>query len=606
MAKKQPAIIRAILILDKRDRIKSVLLAVIQVSLSLFDLVGVAILGILGALTINGTSSQNQQGRVAETLKFLRIENLSLQQQALFLGCLAATILILKTFLSILITRRTMFFLSRRTALITQSLLNKLLSQSIQEVQKRSMQENIYALGGGVASIVNGIIGNSISILSDVSLLFVMLIGLFIVDPIIAFFTLLFFGTMAILLYVLLQKRAKYLGLNQANLSISNIELIQEVLKSYKVSIVSGRRAFYVDKIGEKQLSLAKNSAEIGFIPTISKYVLEISMVAGTLLISGILFLKDDASRSVGVLAIFLATSTRIAPAILRLQQNSIQIKSAVGGSESAFQMLEEFATLNKPFVEVHKYSYSDQQVQGDIELDNLTFSYRAGNKPVLKNISLNIEPGQIVAIVGRSGAGKTTLVDLILGVLEPTHGRIRIGSSAPRETIDLYPGSIAYVPQDIYISNGTIKENICLGFDVADVSEEYIWKAIDLAQLTEFVLEQPEKLNFYLGDTGSRLSGGQKQRIGIARALITNPKILVLDEATSALDGETELNISGAILGLRGKTTVILIAHRLSSIRNCDQIFYLEEGEIKSRGTFNQLKDSVPDFNKQAKLMGL
>ncbi len=594
------------MILDKRDRIKSGILAVIQVSLSLFDLVGVAILGILGALAINGTSSQNQQGRVAETLKFLRIESLSLQQQSLVLGCLAAAILILKTMIAILITRRTMFFLSRRSALITQSLVNKLLSQSIQEVQKRSMQENLYALGGGVASIVNGIIGNTISILADVSLLLVMLVGLFIVDPIIAIFTLLFFGTMAISLYGLLQKRAKYLGLNQANLSISNIELIQEVLKSYKVLIVSGRRAFYVDKIGEKQLNLAKNSVEIGFIPTISKYVLEISMVAGTLLISGILFLKDDASRSVGVLAIFLASSTRIAPAILRLQQNAIQIKSAIGGSESAFDMLEEFANLKRPFLKVQKYSDSDQIVRGDIKLENLSFVYRAGNKPVLKNISFDIQSGQIVAIVGRSGAGKTTLVDLILGVLEPSYGSIRIGGSAPRKIIDSYPGAIAYVPQDIHISNGTIKENICLGFDVSEVPEEHIWKAIGSAQLTEFVLEQPEELNFHLGDNGSRLSGGQKQRIGIARALITNPKILVLDEATSALDGETELNVSEAISGLRGKTTVILIAHRLSSIRNCDQIIYLENGEIKSRGTFSQLKESVPDFNKQAKLMGL
>jgi ABC-type multidrug transport system fused ATPase/permease subunit len=189
---------------------------------------------------------------------------------------------------------------------------------------------------------------------------------------------------------------------------------------------------------------------------------------------------------------------------------------------------------------------------------------------------------------------------------LHPTHGQISINGTAPLDAIQLFPGAISYVSQDVKLTVGTIRQNITLGFKEFEIPDAVIWNSLKLAQLSNFVSDKVEGLDYYLGDNGTFLSGGQRQRFGIARALITNPKILVLDEATSALDGETELNISDAIAELRGKTTVILIAHRLSSIRNCDRIFYVEDGEIKSSGTFSQLKNSIPDFNKQAELMGL
>ena len=161
-------------------------------------------------------------------------------------------------------------------------------------------------------------------------------------------------------------------------------------------------------------------------------------------------------------------------------------------------------------------------------------------------------------------------------------------------------------MPQDVQISNGTIRSNVCKGFEVSEIKDDLIWSALEKAHLFEFVSKLPHKLDTKIGDKGSKLSGGQRQRLGIARALITNPKLLVLDEATSALDGQTELNISEAITNLRGQVTIILIAHRLSSIRNCDQIFYLADGELKASGNFNEVRNKVPDFDMQANLMGM
>jgi ABC-type multidrug transport system fused ATPase/permease subunit len=606
MKKNNFVVFRSLMILEKKDRLKSLALVVIQVGLSFIDLLGVALFGVLGALAINGSASRAPGDRVQRLLEFLRIDQESIQSQAMIIGVLAALILVLKTLLSIFLVRRTMFFLSRRGALITQVLINKLLSRSIEEIQKRSMQENVYALSGGVSNITSGIIGTSISIVSDLSLLLVMLVGLFIVDPIISIFTLVMFGSIAIGLYLVLQARARFLGEKQAVLSIFNIQLIQEVIGSYRETIVNGRRPYYVKEIGRKQNELATNSAEMGFMPNISKYVLEISLVIGTLIIGATQFARTDAARSVAVLSLFLAASTRIAPAVLRIQQGAIHIRTTSAAAEKTFEIIDELKDVNPERLNVADFVATHDGFESAVELENVEFAYNKSKVNTIKKTNLVIQPGQLVAFVGRSGAGKTTLIDLILGVLQPTSGRVIVNNSAPLESIKLFPGAIAYVPQDVKLTIGTIRQNLTLGYKESEISDQIMFNALDLAQLSTFVSDKTEGLDYYLGDGGTNLSGGQRQRFGIARALITNPKLLVLDEATSALDSETELNISEAILKLKGKTTVILIAHRLSSIRNCDQIFYMEDGEIKASGTFNQLKNSIPDFNKQAELMGL
>jgi ABC-type multidrug transport system fused ATPase/permease subunit len=193
-----------------------------------------------------------------------------------------------------------------------------------------------------------------------------------------------------------------------------------------------------------------------------------------------------------------------------------------------------------------------------------------------------------------------------MLGVISPISGEILVSGKQPSEIIENFPGLLAYVPQDVYIVNGTVKENICLGYDIKDIPEELIYSVLEKAQLSDFVISLPNKIDTYIGDNGSRLSGGQKQRLGIARALITEPKILVMDESTSSLDGETENNLTNAIISLRGQTTLILIAHRLSTVMNADKIVYMEHGEIIASGSFNEVRESVPDFDKQSKLMGI
>jgi ABC-type multidrug transport system fused ATPase/permease subunit len=213
---------------------------------------------------------------------------------------------------------------------------------------------------------------------------------------------------------------------------------------------------------------------------------------------------------------------------------------------------------------------------------------------------------GDRVAIVGPSGAGKSTLCDLLLGLLEPTHGTLTIGGLPSRAWVDSHAGKISYLPQDVILISGTLRQNICIGIDESEIRDDLLNKTIERAQLQDLLEELPEGVDTYLGEGGYKLSGGQRQRVAIARALYSDPKILVMDEATSALDAQSENAVMEVIRKLGSETIVIFIAHRLSSIRNFDRVMYLDEGEIKGDGTFESVKGLVPQFAHQATLLGL
>ena len=240
------------------------------------------------------------------------------------------------------------------------------------------------------------------------------------------------------------------------------------------------------------------------------------------------------------------------------------------------------------------------------IALTDVEFSYPNSDSKVLESVTFKIAPGERVAIVGPSGAGKSTLCDIFLGLLQPTSGEVRIGGVPAAKWIENNFGSISYLPQEITLVTGTFLENICLGVSNEEVDFTRVASAMKSAQLNDFLELLPEGLNTHFGVSGTELSGGQKQRIGIARALYSNPKIIIMDEATSALDAETEHAIINILEGLEIDTTVIFIAHRLSSIRNFARVMYFEEGNLKEDGSFDHVKSKVPRFAKQISLLGL
>lgn len=597
---------RSVRVLSRSDQRKISIVVVFQVFLGLIDLAGIAAIGMLGSLAVRGVSSQGPGDRVEVVLGYLHLSNQSFQVQAAVLGSLAAGLLIGRTILSVIFTRRTLYFLSRRGARVSSSLVSKLLSQNLLAIQARTTQETLYAVTRGVDSITLGVIGVTVTLISDISLLVIMSVGLFIVDSGIALSTIIVFGCIGFLLYRLLNKQATKLGVNEAVFSIANNEKIVEVLNSYRESVVRNRRYFYAKEIEKTKYKLADTLAEIAFLPSISKYVIESTVVLGTLIISASQFLFQDASRAVATLAVFMAASTRIAPAVMRIQQGTIGIRQSLGSAEPTLTLIESLEGVEENPQATNELETNHLGFSPTVELHNLSLIYPKKSLPALDQVSLKIESGTFVAIVGPSGAGKTSLVDVLLGVLDGTSGTALISGSPPLETIAKWPGAIAYVPQDVAMSSGTIRENITLGFPENSDDEQLIKDALRIAQLLTFIESLPQGLDTQVGERGTKLSGGQRQRLGIARAMFTKPKLLVLDEATSALDGQTESDISNAILELKGSATVVMIAHRLSSVRFADLVVYMDGGKILAQGTFEEVRLQVPNFEVQAKLMGL
>ena len=599
-------IARSVRILSSSDRKKIIAVVAIQISFGLLDLAGVALVGILGALAITGVQARGPGDRVSIVLQFLHLDDNTLQSQATIIGLLAATLLISKTIFSVIFIRKTIFFLSRRSAAISANLTSRVLAQPLVKVQSRSMQQTLYAVTSGVNSIAMGVLSTTVVIISDTSLLVILAAGLFIVDPIVALSTFIVFAAIAYILYRLMQVRAIRLGEEQRFLEIESSEKILEVLNSYREIIVRNRRSFYSRELGRIRYKLADVIAERAFMPNISKYVIEITVVLGSLGIAALQFAVNDAARAFAVLAVFMAASTRISPAILRLQQGAVSIKSSIGSAGPTLDLIEELEELSLGSEKVDDLNFEHVGFTGEIELQNVTLTYPTKKLPAIKDISLNIKQGQVVSFVGPSGAGKTTIIDVILGVLKPDSGNVQIQGHPPLGAIKLWPGAIGYVPQDVMISNGTIRQNVCLGYSSSEIDEKDIWQALEVAQLAEFIRELPEGLDTPVGDRGTKLSGGQRQRLGIARAMFTKPKLLVLDEATSSLDGTTEASISEAVHNLKGGVTIVMIAHRLSTVKESDVIHYLAKGKLEMSGTFDELRRNIPEFDKQAQLMGM
>jgi ABC-type multidrug transport system fused ATPase/permease subunit len=603
---KKSVLLLTFLQFSKADKLKIFGSILIQSFLSIIDLIGIGIIGVLGALAVTGIQSEQPGNKVGLVLRFFSLDGLSFQNQILFLGLIAAGVLVFRTIASIILLQKTLLFISRRGAVISSKLIKNLFSGSILNITKYSQQEILYATTSGVQLITLGILGNAITLIADVSLMVVMAVGLFIVDPFMSSFVFMTFAVIGFILYRAMKGKIQRIGIQEVQLSIQGNQIIMEFLDTFRELVVQNLRTSYLSRLTDLRFSLAKLQSQRTFLPNISKYVVESTVVIGSLFVCGAMFAFKDARHAVGGLAIFLAAGTRVAPAVLRIQQSAVTMKSSSSTLGRTIEMLTE--THDQPELPVSKNSslMNYEDMNPELRLIGVSFKYKDSQNFTLSDINLQIMPGEKLAIVGPSGAGKSTLVDLMLGILPPDSGLIKISGETPLEAFSKWNGSISYVPQNIAVVQGSIRENLALGIQNNVFSDEFYWNALEKAQLSKFVKDLPEKLDEEVGDQGSRLSGGQKQRLGIARALFTKPKMIIFDEATSSLDVDTENAIASFLNDPSNKSTIIMIAHRLSSVRMADRIIYLDRGKIVAEGNFETLRRLVPDFDRQANLLGL
>ena len=597
---------KVLLLLEKKDRLKLFLVLIVNTFLAFLDLFGVALIGVTSAILIRGLQGLTAGDQVSRFLEILNLDGLAQRNLLILLGGTAILFFLVKTILSVYFLRKTLRYMSIRNAQISSSLVSKMLNRPVEKIFSKSIQSQIYNVTSGVERLIGGAVTSLVVIASDSVLLLVIIIGLMLVDPITSIGTFFVFTGIGFLLYFLLHKRVAILNSKFAYESIYFNQKVSEGINSFRDLFIKGGREFYVNEIRKTKMKLAGYDAEIKFIPNISKYTIEVSVILGIAVVAGIQFYLFDSNRAIAVISVFLAASTRIAPAIIRLQQNVIAVKSSLSGAKPTFELIDELNGVKELEKTETLISINHKDFSPRVNLKNLKFTYSDAMNETIQDISLEISEGKFIAFVGPSGGGKSTLVDLVLGLLAPSSGSITISGLAPVDAIKKWPGSIGYVPQDVFIENSTVKENICLGFNPELVSDDLVWQALELADLFDFVKGLKGQLSYRISDAGKNLSGGQRQRLGIARALLTKPKIVIFDEATSALDAETENRVSESILKLTGECTVIFIAHRLSVVRSADMIYYIDKGRIVNQGTFDGLRSINADFNNQANFMGI
>lgn len=591
-----PNLKSAFSILEKSDRQKLILVTVVQMLLSFLDLAGVAVIGVLGALTVSGVQSSEPGNRINSALTLLRIESFTFQTQATILGVVAVLLLLARTLFSIYFLKRTLFFLSRRSAVISTTLVSKFLAQDVTELNSKSEAEYKFALTSGVSSMTNGIVGTFVAIISDASILLILTVGLLAVDATLAVITIAILGTIAILVYRHTKNTAHDLGIETTSMTISSHEVIQEVIRSYREVVVRNQRQKYIEQISRMRFNLSHAEAELNFLPNLSKYVIEAVVIIGGFALGAYQFAVQDAVHGVATLSVFLAAGTRIAPAMLRIQQGALQMRSSLGHAKPTLALINNLKFVKQ--LEVFQPTNLPDEFVPALKIKNLNYSYPSAGSKAISDVSLEIIPGEFLAIVGPSGAGKTTLVDVTLGALKSSAGIVEISGLEPLKAFSKWPGKVAYVPQEIYLSKSTILENI-----LADrpLNKEDLKHALEVAQLTDFLNSLEKGVNTSMQESGTNVSGGQKQRIGIARAVYSRPEILVLDEATSALDNTTQQALSKALDSLKSTTTIIVIAHRLATIKGASKIAFMESGKLQAVGTFDELKDKYPLINQES-----
>jgi ATP-binding cassette subfamily C protein len=365
-----------------------------------------------------------------------------------------------------------------------------------------------------------------------------------------------------------------------------------EALSSVAEIQISGTARHFEERFRARGHSYANAVRSYRFYVELARPVLEVVGVGGMLVVVLLAVSLSVDKSLVPTLGVFGLAAVRLAPSGTRIISALTSIRHFWPSVDVVYQVLDE------PVVpELAGQPLADEFAS--VQFENVSFGYGRGPR-VLRGISLSIDAGQSVAFVGGSGAGKSTMVKLLLGLLLPSEGRISMGTLDTRHHLRAWRGLFGYVPQSVRLLDETIRNNVAFGISETDQDEGQVWKVIETARIADFIRALPEGLDSRVGEFGDRISGGQRQRVGIARALYTNPKIVVFDEATSALDTETEQRINEALQDLRSSGfTIVIVAHRLSTVRNCDQIFVLNEGALAAQGTYDELLKRSPEFQQ-------
>ncbi len=589
--------------LEPRQRFFFYGLIFLRAIVGILDVAGIALIGLIGGIAAAGIGGGKPLTFLGFTFPVLDAKGL------LLLVLLVLSVFVFKAVLAVVLSRVLTKFVARVEVENVARLGRFLFAGNLSRIQSLSRAEIQWSLTESSSNAFNGLMTSFATVINEGVLLVLICVTFFVVDAQATFAVIIFFAVLIGFIQLAIGRGLTKSGSEVAQGTIATTDSVNDMTEAFREMTVLGKQDFFLAKMTRSRRRLAEGMGLMTFLAGMPRYVVETGLMIGVVALVGWQFLNGQLADGVVVIGIFLTGGVRIMASLLPLQsafagiQNQRE-KAALSQqllveTRQWFQSRQRSETFKKPEIDV-EVSATAMSVQ----LSEVNFRYPGAESDALIDINFIVERGQHVAIIGPSGAGKTTLVDLILGLVEPSSGTVQIEGFPPTLLRGLVPGTVTYVPQKPGIVFGTIAENIALGVGRADINVSRVKEVLTAAHLMEFVDGLPEGIWSDVGKQANSLSGGQIQRLGLARALYSSPRLLILDEATSALDAGAEAVVAASLSELGSDVSVITIAHRLSTVQHADNVFVMEGGRITGSGTFSHLRKTVPMVAEYVKLM--
>jgi ABC-type multidrug transport system fused ATPase/permease subunit len=586
--------------MTSKERVKWYLLTGTRATLSILDLAGILAIGFVVTSTAIFLTQGSSPDRI---LKFagLSIPAVTAQTLPIFAAAILITFL-LKAFLSIVITKKAAYHVATIEARAAKVISETVFGADLTKVRLKSREEMAFAIQFGSPAAFNSLLNFTSTVLTEGSLFVLICLGFLLIDPLATLAAICYFALVAFVIQYFVGTLMARAGEQATSSTIEANGAVGDLLAVFRELSVLGLRHKYIERIYKSRISAADSAATQTYLSGMPRYIVEAALLVGVAAFILVQALAGDIVSSAATVGVFLSGGFRLTAAMLPLQSALLNIKGSLPLARQAHDILFDVDVVTPD--EVAPSFPSDNLNRNlvsealGVRFMQISFAYPNSSQEVIRDLSLSIEAGDQVAFIGPSGAGKSTLADLMCGVLAPTSGEILVGQA------DGPSRSVSYVPQRPGLVSGTLAQNVALGLVREEMDEARVWNALEKAHLREVVLSLPHGIHTDLGNYQDSLSGGQIQRVGLARALYTSPGLLVMDEATSALDAESESEIAKALHQIRGKVTVVLIAHRLNTVQHADKVFLINEGKLTDQGTFPELVKRNPSIDRLVQLM--